>query len=247
MSTLYGLVGRTLGHSFSASYFAEKFRREGIDAKYVNFELSDIGMLPAIIAAHPDLRGLNVTIPYKASVIPYLDELDPVAQAIGAVNVIKIVREGDAIGMKGFNTDAPGFAHSFCPLMDDGGGRALVLGNGGAAAAVKYALDSLGLPYTSVSRMPQNGKITYAEVDENVISTHKYIINCTPLGTYPDVEDCPMLRYELITPVHVAVDIVYNPGCTAFMQRCAERGAVVRNGLDMLYTQAELAYKIWRD
>ena len=242
----FGLLGRTLVHSFSTAYFGEKFRREGIDAEYRNYELPDISLLPPLIRENPDLCGLNVTIPYKQSVIPYLDELDYAAAEIGAVNVVVIERREGRVVLRGYNTDAPGFLESarFC-LSDNNPVKALLLGTGGASLAVKYALENVGVLCTRVSRTPVAGEYAYGDIDEDVVRHTGILVNCTPLGTYPDVGGCPPFPYQYLCEKHVAIDLVYNPPCTQFMQRCAAQGCVVRNGLSMLYRQAELAWKLW--
>lgn len=241
----YGLIGRKLGHSFSVAYFTEKFNREAIDAIYSNYEIDDISKLRGLIADIQSLYGLNVTIPYKQTVIPLLDELDDAAAAIGAVNTIAIRREGDRIWLKGCNTDAPGFLSSVRDMLPHTQTKALLAGTGGASLAVRYALESIGISCTHVSRTPAQGRLTYADLDERIMRDHKLIVNCTPLGTSPDTDTCPPLPYRLLTPEHMAHDLVYNPGCTEFMRRCAEQGASVRNGLKMLHTQAEHAWRIW--
>lgn len=241
----FGLIGRSLGHSFSASYFADKFSREGIDAEYLNFELPDIRELRSIIASHPDLCGVNVTIPYKQAVIPLLDELDDAAAVIGAVNTITIRHIGSRIWLRGCNTDAPGFRESIKDILPATQVKALLLGTGGASLAVKYALEGIGVKCTYVSRTQAPGRLSYEHLDEENMCAHRLIVNCTPLGTYPHTEGCPHIPYKWITTDHIAHDLVYNPGCTEFMRRCAAQGASVRNGLKMLHTQAELAWNLW--
>lgn len=242
----YGLVGHPLAHSFSSEYFTRKFRQASIDARYLNFDIPDISDLPRVIAADPTLQGFNVTIPYKQAVIRLLHTLDPVAEAIGAVNTVRVERTPRGIQLRGFNTDAPGFLGSLSDMA--GGtlsGNALLLGSGGAAAAVRYALQSRGVACTVVSRMQGKADLTYADLDADLMAAHRFIINCTPVGTYPDSQLAPPLPYGLVTTSHICHDLVYNPGCTRFMALCAERGAAVRNGLDMLHRQAELAWNIW--
>lgn len=246
--TEYGLLGRSLGHSFSADFFNRKFQKEGIAAKYTNFELPDISGLPALISEHTDLRGLNVTIPYKRDIIPYLDELDDASRIIGAVNTVKISKEANGtIHMSGYNTDAPGFLVGLDSCNFPTPRRALILGTGGASAAVHYALRSRGVECKFVSRRSHEGEdfITYNELDKEIIAVHRLIVNCTPLGTAPDVDSRPDIPYQFITPEHLAYDLVYNPGFTSFMSECAKRGAKVRNGLAMLHAQALKSYSIW--
>lgn len=244
---LYGLIGYPLGHSFSQGFFNKKFDGEGIDAEYRNFEIPDITDFPKIIANHPTLRGLNVTIPYKQAVIPYLDEIDPIARRIGAVNVIRVTRNAaGAVRLKGFNSDIIGFTESISPLLSGANHtRALVLGTGGASHAVMTGLAKLNISGTLVSRSPRPGVITYADLNEDVMSAHTVIVNTTPVGMYPHTDACPDIPYRLVTEVHVCFDLIYNPDVTLFMQRCAEQGAVVKNGLEMLLLQAFAAWEMW--
>lgn len=240
----FGLIGKKLGHSFSKKYFTEKFEREGIaDARYELYELQSIEELPGLLQQEPELVGLNVTVPYKQVVMPLLDALDEAAAAIGAVNVIRIT-DGKTTG---YNTDYLGFKESlsiFYPEQERK--QALVLGTGGAAKAVTAALTALAIPYTSVSRKPAaEGELHYQEVTPAVLAAHNLVINTTPVGMYPAVDDCPALPYEHLTPRHYLYDLVYNPTQTLFMQQGAAAGAQAINGLDMLHGQAEAAWKIW--
>lgn len=241
----FGLIGKKLGHSFSKRYFSEKFEREGIaNAVYELYELPEITEFPALLAQEPELVGLNVTVPYKEAVIPYLDELDESAAKIGAVNTIKIA----AGKLKGYNTDFVGFRSTlvdFYPV--EAGGRALVLGTGGAAKAVWAALDSLGIGYTSVSRNPRENEIAYAAITPEVLRAYPLIINTTPLGMAPDVESTPAIPYEALSAGHFLYDLVYNPEQTLFLQKGAAAGAKVLNGLPMLYAQADAAWQIWNN
>lgn len=244
---LYGLIGRTLGHSFSQSFFNKKFEAEHIDARYVNFELPTIDDLDRVLAARDNLAGLNVTIPYKEQVIARLDALDPEAVAIGAVNVIKIYRQPDgSLSLKGYNSDATGFRDSIAPMLKGGNHRrALVLGTGGASKAVIHTLGSLGIDCTLVSRTRREGVITYSDLTPEVMASHTVVINTTPLGMYPNINECPAIPYHLLTPAHVCYDLLYNPDTTLFMRRAAENGAKVKNGLEMLLLQAFIAWNIW--
>lgn len=244
---LYGLIGRTLGHSFSQQFFNEKFEAEGINARYVNFELPTIDRLPEVIAARKNLAGLNVTIPYKEQIIPYLDALDPHAAEIGAVNVIKIYHQPDgSISLKGYNSDATGFADSLRPMVNDGKKRrALILGTGGASKAVAHALDQLGIDSLKVSRSHREGVITYGDLTPEVIADHLIIVNTTPLGMYPNVDKCPDIPYEALTREHICYDLLYNPNITLFMKKAADAGAITKNGLEMLLLQAFVAWNIW--
>ena len=235
----YGLIGKTLGHSFSQCYFTEKFAREGIPARYDNYEMPSADGVVQLIKTTPELVGLNVTIPYKQDVIPLLRSLDPDAEAIGAVNVIRI-RD-----MRGFNTDVIGFRESIRPLLHPHHTKALVLGTGGASKAVIYALRQLGIEPLSVSRSRREGVITYDDLDAALLSDYTVIINCTPLGTFPRVDECAPIPYHLLTPHHLLFDLVYNPEETLFLRQGREPGAATKNGYEMLILQAEAAWDIW--
>lgn len=242
----YGLIGYPLGHSFSCNYFNEKFANENIDAQYLNFEIPSITELPQILAEHPELKGLNVTIPYKQQVIPFLDELDKDALAIGAVNVIKVfpLKGGDC-KLKGYNSDFIGFSQSIEPLLEPHHTKALVLGTGGASKAITYALTKLGLECTYVSRRPYPNAYTYQKLTPEIMKEYTVIVNCTPLGMYPHTEQCPDIPYDLLTPNHLLYDLIYNPDITLFMRKGMDKGAVTKNGLEMLLLQAFAAWDIW--
>lgn len=244
---VYGLIGRVLGHSFSVDYFNRKFSSENIDAQYRNFEIPEIDDFPSVIATTPRLCGLNVTIPYKEQVIPYLDSLDDDAARIGAVNVIKVLRgtDGNISGLKGYNSDIIGFTRSIEPLLKPHHKKALVLGTGGASKAVSLGLRKLGLEPTLVSRTSREGVITYADLTPEVMSSHTVIINCTPLGMYPNVNECPDIPYNLLTDRHLCYDLLYNPDVTLFMKKSAAQGAETKNGLEMLLLQAFASWEIW--
>ena len=246
MREKYGLIGYPLGHSFSRQYHNERFERENIAAVYDIYELPNISLLPELVTRETALRGLNVTIPYKQSVMTYLDAIDNVAQRVGAVNVIKIERDNNRVRMVGYNSDYMGFRNSLTPLLQPHHRHALVLGTGGASKAVCAALHDLNIATTSVSRTPGEGKISYEELSPEVMEAHTLIVNATPLGMYPRVADCAPIPYTHITPRHLCYDVVYNPQQTAFMQRCALQGATVCNGLQMLYGQADAAWEIWK-
>ena len=241
----FGLIGRVLSHSFSQTYFTQKFYSLGLaEHRYDLFELATIGELPALLAAHPDLAGLNVTVPYKEVVVPYLDDLAPSAARVGAVNVIERRPDGH---LRGHNTDVVGFRQSlesFYPLRGDAG-RALVLGTGGAAKAVEVVLRELGIPYWLVSRDPLGHGLTYADLTPALVAAHPLIVNATPLGTYPRTDECPPLPYHALTPQHYLFDLVYNPAETLFLAKGKDAGAHVRNGFEMLCLQAEAAWEIW--
>lgn len=244
--TLYGLIGKKLGHSFSARYFNERFEKQHIDARYELFEISSIEGISNLITSHPELRGLNVTIPYKQEVLPYLAELTPTASAIGAVNCIRIVRDGENNRLIGHNTDAGGFKDAISPLIGNRR-KALLLGLGGASKAVMYALKTLDIEVQGVSRTPRDGVISYSDLTESLMSEFDIIVNSTPLGMWPCIDSCPDIPYEYVNDGYLCFDLVYNPEETEFMKRCSQRGAKVSNGLQMLYNQADLAYKFWNE
>lgn len=244
---IYGLIGFPLSHSFSSNYFNQKFHSEGINARYLNFELPDIGDLMEVVAEYPNLCGLNVTIPYKEQVIPYLDELDADAKKIGAVNVIKFYRSKEKLKFKGYNSDVIGFTDSIKPLLTPARDKALILGTGGAAKAVWQGLLNLGIEPVYVSRSPKEGELGYSDLDASVMETHKIIVNTTPLGMYPKIDSCPDIPYSLLTPEHLCYDLIYNPDITMFMKRAAEHGAETKNGLEMLLLQAFISWNIWND
>lgn len=243
---LYGLIGFPLGHSFSQGYFNQKFEAENIDARYINFEIPEIDDLNNILARNPNLAGLNVTIPYKQQVIDKLDEMDPEAAEIGAVNVIKFIRRNGKLILKGYNSDIIGFRDSIAPLLTDHHTAALILGTGGASRAVSYALRSLGIETQLVSRSQTPGVITYSDLTPEIINRHKIIVNTTPLGMYPHVDECPDIPYHLLTSRHLCYDLLYNPDVTLFMKKSAEAGAEIKNGLEMLLLQAFAAWQIWQ-
>ncbi|MDQ1086011.1 shikimate dehydrogenase [Siphonobacter sp. SORGH_AS_1065] len=244
---LYALIGYPLGHSFSKRYFTEKFQREGLSETHVYelFELPEADGLPALLAQWPELKGLNVTIPHKKEVLPFLTELDPLAERIGAVNVIKVLSNGD---LKGYNSDYWGFRQSleqWEPFQQLQPHKALILGDGGATKAVRVALEDLGIVYKTVSRKDSIEFINYADLNEGLLSEYQLIINSTPLGTYPKVDTCPDLPYEGLTDRNLLYDLVYNPEETLFMKKGAEQGAATHNGYRMLELQAEKSWEIW--
>ncbi|MBP3725803.1 MAG: shikimate dehydrogenase [Bacteroidaceae bacterium] len=241
----YGLIGFPLGHSFSMSFFNEKFRNEHIDAEYVNFEIPTIEHLTEIVNATPNLRGLNVTIPYKEQVIPYLDELSEEAAAVGAVNLIAVSYKGRKVHLKGYNSDVTGFTNSIAPLLAPHHSKALILGTGGAAKAVDYSLQKLGLYTQMVSRIRRTNAITYEDINAEMMAEYHVVVNCTPLGLYPNTDECPYLPYEALTPHHLLYDLLYNPDTTLFMKKGAQQGAVVKNGLEMLLLQAYANWDVW--
>lgn len=238
----YGLIGRQLSHSFSQRYFTEKFVREGLSGnRYDLFELERIEALPELLAGTPGLRGLNVTIPYKQTVVPLLQAVDPTAAAVGAVNTI-CIREGR---LTGYNTDVDGFRATLVPLIGDTRPRALVLGSGGASRAVVYVLRELGIKFRVVSRDRDTGDMTWDQLDPSLVGVCPLIINTTPLGMYPDVDGMPDLPMGALGPKHCLIDLVYNPEKTHFLMAGEAQGARVINGLTMLHAQAEAAWRIW--
>lgn len=242
---LYGLIGYPLVHSFSQNYFNQKFEAENINARYVNFEIPDIGDLMEVISENNNLCGLNVTIPYKEQVIPYLDEVDEDAAKIGAVNVIKFIRDKNSLKFKGYNSDIIGFCDSIKPFLTPVRNKALILGTGGAAKAVFRGLENLGISPIYVSRKKSNGVLTYNELTPEIMATHKIIVNATPLGMYPHMDECPDIPYGELTSEHLCYDLLYNPDVTLFMKRAEEHGAETKNGLEMLLLQAFAAWNIW--
>lgn len=247
----FGLIGFPLTHSFSEKYFSEKFLRENIsDVSYKLFPIDSIEKLPELISANPNLAGLNVTVPYKEKVIPFLDELDETAKAVGAVNTIHFVTLSDSRrATKGFNTDVHGFRQSIKPFLTSAHERALILGTGGASKAVEYVLKQIGVDCIFVSRekksIPGKTILTYDELNSYVIDSCKLIINCSPVGTFPNVNEYPKLPYESISKEHLLYDLVYNPAETEFLKKGKANGAETMNGLDMLKMQAEKAWEIW--
>lgn len=241
----YGLIGYPLSHSFSRDFFNEKFKSEDIDAEYVNFEIPSIERLPETLSANPDLCGFNVTIPYKEKIISYLDELSEDANSIGAVNVVKISQRKGKTYLKGYNSDVIGFTRSIEPLLDSNRRYALVLGTGGASKAVVYALHKLNVETLIVSRNPKEGMISYNQLTPEIVSSHKVIVNCTPIGMYPHTDECPNIPYQAVEFGHLFYDLVYNPDETLFLKRGAQQGAETKNGLEMLLLQAYASWDFW--
>jgi shikimate dehydrogenase len=244
----FGLIGHRLGYSFSRNFFTEKFATENLsDHEYVNFELDNIDEFPGIFEQGKDICGLNCTIPYKQLIIPFLDEIDPEAAQIGAVNTVKIsYREGKR-HLKGFNTDCFGFEHSLQPLLDVKHKKALILGTGGASKAIKYILDKLQIEYLSASIEDQlyASEIRYDQITDQLLKEYLIIIHATPVGTFPNVDNCPDIPYQSITSDHVLFDLVYNPEETLFLKKGKAMGAKTKNGLEMLHLQAIRAWEIW--
>ena len=244
----YGLIGYPLGHSFSVGYFNEKFKAEHIDAEYLNFEIPSIDRFVEVVEEHPNLCGLNVTIPYKQQVIPFLDELDKTAASIGAVNVIKVIRlPKGKVKLVGYNSDVIGFCQSIEPLLTAHHTHALVLGTGGASKAVTYGLKSLGLQPVYVSRTKRENILCYNDLSPEVMAQYSVIVNTSPVGMYPKVDQCPDIPYNLLTPNHLLYDLIYNPDETLFLKKGKAHGAVTKNGLEMLLLQAFAAWNIWNE
>lgn len=263
----YGLLGHPLGHSFSRRFHNERFERLHIDAEYVNFDLDEISQLTDVLAAEDTLCGLNVTIPYKQQVMAFLDELDPVAERIGAVNTVVISRQlpegktskNKGLWLKGYNTDIIGFRDSILPLLREAGiiepnatavnhttvTKALLLGTGGASKAVKVALEDMGIEIDYVSRNAAPGRLTYDELDETVMKSHRVIVNCSPVGMYPHVDECPAIPYACLSERHVCYDLIYNPEQTLFLQKAKAQGALTMSGGAMLEGQAIASYGYW--
>ncbi len=241
----FGLIGYPLGHSFSKGYFTEFFCRGGIDAEYKNFEIPHIAALSEVLQSEPTLQGFNVTIPYKQQVLPYLNEVDEAVMSIGAVNVVKVTRHNEKLFLKGYNTDHIGFANSIVPHLKPYHTHTLILGTGGASKAVDYALRQLGLKTCFVSRTSREDIISYEEITPELMSQYTVIVNTTPLGMHPKVDECPPLDYTQLTSKHLLYDVVYNPSKTLFLQRGEEAGATICNGMDMLIGQAKAAWEIW--
>lgn len=239
---VFGLIGYPLGHSFSKKYFADKFEREGITGNvYELYPLAQIGQIEELLNSTPNLAGLNVTIPYKEQVIPYLDSMSPVVEEIGACNCIHI-QDGHLMG---YNTDVIGFSGSLLPKLKPHHKQALILGTGGSSKAVAYTLKELSIPFLQVSRNPSEGMIGYEEIDQSMLESHTLLINTTPVGMYPDIAKAPAIPYQFIGADHYLFDLVYNPERTRFLQEGILRGATVKNGSDMLVIQAEESWKIW--
>ena len=239
----FGLVGKNIDYSFSKKYFTEKFSVALFDdCSYENFDILSISEFSEIISKNPDIKGLNVTIPYKETIIPYLHKLSKNAAQIGAVNVIKITKKGN---LKGCNSDYYGFQKALKPLLEIHHKKALILGTGGAAKAVAFALDKLGILSTFVSREANENTIDYNRINATTFDNYQIIINCTPLGTSPNLKEFPPISYDYFTNKHIAFDLIYNPEETVFLKKAKKKGAIIKNGYDMLVFQAEKSWKIW--
>lgn len=239
----FGLIGKDISYSFSKKYFTEKFSKELFDdCTYENFDIQTIEEFPNVLKENPDLKGLNVTIPYKEAIIPFLDTMSDKAFRIGAVNVIRFTKKGN---LKGYNSDWYGFKKSLEPLLQPHHKKALILGTGGASKAVAFALDKLGIFYTFVSREASENAIDYNRINATTFDNFQIIINCTPLGTSPNTKEFPPIPYEFFTEKHIAFDLIYNPEETQFLKKAKKKGATIKNGYEMLVFQAEKAWTIW--
>jgi shikimate dehydrogenase len=244
----YGLIGYPLGHSFSQSFFTDKFEKEQIEGcSYSNFPIASIDLLPGLIESEPELRGLNVTIPYKSEVLKFLDKIDPEAEEIGAVNVLKIHRDNGRILLTGFNSDVTGIRDSLKPLLSKSSKEAVVLGTGGSSKAVCHVLRNFGLRITQVSRVSKPGVISYEDLDAMTLRNAAVIVNTTPLGMFPEINSRPDIEYAQLHEDQVLFDLVYNPEYTLFLKSGLERGCKVVTGLKMLFSQALRAWDIWND
>ena len=239
----YGLIGKNIAYSFSKKYFTDKFALGNLDdCSYDNFDIPTIEQFPKLVTENPNLKGINVTIPYKETILPYLHKLSQSAAQIGAVNVIRFTKKGK---LKGYNSDYYGFMKSIQPLLEPHHKKALILGTGGAAKAIAFALNKLGVLYAFVSRESQENSIDYERINATTFDNYHIVINCTPLGTSPNNKEFPPIPYEFFTSKHIAFDLVYNPEETVFLKKAKKKGAVTKNGLEMLKLQAEKAWKIW--
>ena len=237
-----GLLGKNISYSFSKGYFTEKFQNMGlVNHTYENFDLETIEAFKEVIKTNPDINGLNVTIPYKQAVIPYLDKLEAKAKKIGAVNTIKFTKKG----LKGYNTDIYGFKNSILPFLKKHHQKALILGTGWASKAIAFVFDELNIPYKFVSRNPEEKQFSYSDITQEVLNTYTILVNCTPLGTHPNTTDKPSIPYQFINKEHLLFDLIYNPAKTAFLKEGESKGAAIANGLKMLELQAEKAWEIW--
>jgi shikimate dehydrogenase len=245
-NSVFGLLGKNISYSFSRGYFTEKFKELNlIKNKYVNFDIQKIEHFPAIVKEAENLKGMNVTIPYKEEVLKYLDKLDSTAKKIGAVNTIKFTKRGN---LKGYNSDVVGFESSVKPLLKNHHKKALILGTGGASKAIAYALKKNKIKYKFVSRNPEGKKeISYDSLTQELLHKYVVIINCTPLGTSPDIEKCPNIPYQYLTNKHLLFDLIYNPEVSTFLSKGKEKGATIKNGNEMLELQAEESWRIWNN
>jgi len=244
----YGLIGYPLAQSFSQKYFTAKFENEHINARFLNFEIPSVDELPQLLDRHPYIAGFSVTIPHKENVFKYLNQLDDSARLIGAANVIKVVWHGNKPSLIGYNTDLIGFSESLKPMLKPHHNKALILGTGGAAKAIAHAFDLMGIERKYVSRTPADeSTYSYTQLDEHILNDYTIIVNCTPLGMFPNNNTCPDIPYHLISDKHLLYDLTYNPEITLFMQKGLDNGSTAKNGLEMLHLQAEAAWRIWNE
>lgn len=240
---VYGLIGKNIDYSFSKKYFTERFTNtNATDCNYQNFDIDSIADFPNVILQNPDLMGLNVTIPYKETIVPYLDCLSKKATQIGAVNVIRFTKKRK---LKGYNSDYYGFKKSLESILQPHHQKALILGTGGASKAVAFTLKEMNIPYAFVSREAHENSITYERINATTFDNYQIIINCTPLGTHPNTKEFPPIPYKFFTEKHLAFDLIYNPEETQFLKKAKKKGALTKNGMDMLIFQAEKAWRIW--
>jgi shikimate dehydrogenase len=245
-SKTFGLLGKNISYSFSRGYFTEKFEKLKLNKyKYLNFDIQQIKDFPSIIGEEKNVRGVNVTIPYKEEIIPFLDKLDETAKNIGAVNTIKFTKRGN---LKGYNSDVVGFENSIKPLLKSHHKKALILGTGGASKAIAFGLHKNSIKFKFVSRNPEGkNEISYNSLSEETLLKYTVIINCTPLGTFPEIEKCPDIPYQFITDAHLLYDLIYNPEVSTFLSKGKEKGAIIKNGFEMLQLQAEESWRIWNE
>jgi shikimate dehydrogenase len=245
-NNIFGLLGKNISYSFSSGYFKEKFRKLHLkNHSYLNFDMQSCEHFPSLIASEKSLKGLNVTIPYKQEIIPFLDELDKTAKQIGAVNTIKFI--GDNL-LKGYNSDVVGFEKSIKPLLKDHHQKALILGTGGASKAVAFVFQKNNISFQFVSRNPNKlNEISYDTLTKQIIENHTIIVNCSPLGTSPKIEKFPDIPYQFLNRQHLLYDLIYNPEETVFLSKGKKQGATIKNGLEMLQLQAEESWRIWND
>ena len=243
----YGLIGYPLGQSFSKKFFSNKFKKENINAEYINFEIDNINKFPNIIKDNKNIIGLNVTIPYKEQVIPFIDELDTEAEKIGAINTIRVIKNNNKIYTKGYNTDVYGFEESLKPFLKIHHTKALILGTGGASKAVKYVLNKLDIEFKIVSRTKTDSILSYNDITNELLSEYTLIVNSTPLGMFPKINEYPTLPYNNITDKHLFFDLIYNPTETIFLKKAKDKNATIINGEEMLIKQAQKAWKIWNN
>jgi shikimate dehydrogenase len=243
----FGIIGYPLTHSFSSKFFTEKFKCLKVDAEYINFQINHLDFFPELIRTHQSLTGLNVTMPFKKKIIPYLNEINLEAERIGAVNTVKIVRNGKNIKLAGYNTDTFGFVNSLKYLLKPWHKKALILGTGGASKAVEYGLSLMDIESAFVSRFSKGNIFSYNSLTPEIIQEHNLIINTTPVGMYPDIEECPNIPYDGFSEYHLAYDLIYNPDNTPFLVNASKHGATIKNGMEMFILQAEKSWEIWND